>query len=188
MKKESSYDLFTDVELINQLTKGDHAAYSEIYQRYHQLCISFAFKKLQDEDLTKDIVQDLFTKFWVKRETLNNKNNLPAYLITSLKNSIYSHFEHSNVASKYITSLTDFSNTGNIGHTDYLVREREWEKYIDVAIENLPVKMKKAFLLNKKENFTYAETAKRLNTSENNIQKHINGAIKILKTKLTIFL
>ncbi|HKG05162.1 MAG TPA: RNA polymerase sigma-70 factor [Pedobacter sp.] len=188
MEKVSDMNLITDAQLIELLKEGNHIAYTEIYKRYNSLLIAFAFKRLQDDELTKDLVQDLFLKLWANRKKITIVSNLAGYLVTSLKHSVFNYFQHQKVTSKYAESLTDFVNTGNIAHTDYLVREREWELHIDAAIASLPEKMRKAFLLNKKEHHSYAETARELNTTENNVQKHINGAIKILKTKLTIFL
>lgn len=182
-----SYRNLLDIKLSVLLRQGDQSAFTEIHRRYFSLVYVEALRKLNDEETAKDIVQDLFLNLWLKREKLPDVNNLAGYLITATKHTILNFFEHQSVKSKYITSLTEYVNTGNIAHTDYLVREREWANYIDEAIELLPSRMKEIFQLSKKENLSYKEIAKKLNTSENNIQKHINGAIKILKTKLTVF-
>jgi RNA polymerase sigma-70 factor (ECF subfamily) len=177
----------SDPELITLLKASDHAAYTEIYNRYYYLLFVFSYKKTRDEELAKDIVQDIFVKLWSRRGFSVIPANLPGYLISSAKNSIFNLFEHQNVRSKYIESLMDYLNSGNHAHTDYLVRENEWKKYIDNAIQALPPKMRQIFQLNKKDNLSYREIASKLDTSENNVQKHINGAIKILRTKLTAF-
>lgn len=183
---DRSYSTLPDQDLLTLIQESDHAAYTELYKRYHIGLISFAYKKVQDEELAKDIVQDLFVKLWDKRQTLILPPNPNGYFLNAVKHAIFNQFVHQSVESKYIASLADYSNTGTIAHTDHLVREREWNSIINAAIAKLPRKMRQAFLLNKKENLSYAETAKRLNTTENNIQKHINSAIKILKTKLML--
>ncbi|WP_256006802.1 sigma-70 family RNA polymerase sigma factor [Pedobacter deserti] len=187
MERASNYTALSDLELIDMLKVNDHLAYTEIYNRYQGLLIAFSFKKLQDEDIAKDLVQDLFVKLWTKRETLTI-SNLPGFLVTSMKNLMFNHFEHQQVSSKYIESLVDFTNTGDMAHADYLVREKEWQKHIETAIASLPNKMRKAFISNRVEYKTYAQTAEELQTTENNIQKHINSAIKLLKTRLTALL
>ncbi|PYF76130.1 RNA polymerase sigma factor [Pedobacter nutrimenti] len=181
----SGYKSLSDPDLISMIKDGDHAAYTEIYERYHYLVFIEAYRKLGDEELAKDIVQELFVNLWIKRQKTTDVENLAGYLLTAVKFRIFDFFDHQNVESKYIASLKDYTNTGNIAHTDYLTREREWEKYIDLAIQSLPQKMRQIFQLNKSDNLSYKEIAKKLNTTENNVQKHINGAIKVLKTKLT---
>lgn len=178
------YTTLADAELLTYLKESDHKAYTEIYLRHFQLVFSQAYIKLQDEDHAKDVVQDLFTSLWIKRENLPKIINLPGYLVTSIKNNIFNFFERQSVQSKFIESFKDYANTGNIAHTDYLLREREWEKYIQHAINSLPRKMKLVFELSKSEHLSNIEIARKLDTTESNISQHLSNATKLLKAKL----
>lgn len=187
MKAKEVYMDCSDVELLRLSASDDGAAYTELYQRYHGVCIAFAYKKLQDEELAKDVVQEIFLKLWDCRKSIDVRFNLAGYLMTSIKHKMFSMFEHQAVCARYVESFSGYVNSGNAGHADYLLRERDYERHVDQAIEALPSKMKAAFLLSRKHYLSYQETAKQLNTTPNNVQKHINGALKILKGKLTLF-
>lgn len=182
----SGYATFSDSELISLLREGNEHAYTEIYKRYFNLIFIHAYKKLRDEDQAKDIVQELFVNLWEKRDKIPFVNNPAGYLITSVKNTILNFFEHQNVESKYIISLKEYANNGNIANTDYYLREKQLLLYIDLAINQLPNKMRKAFELSRKENLSNREIAKKLNTTESNVSKHIHGAVKILRAKLSM--
>jgi len=81
------YKAFSDDELLIQLKQDDENAFKEIYRRYWQKLLSAASKRLYSEE-SKEIVQDVFTSLWLKREQ-NQIENLQAYLLTSVRYQVY---------------------------------------------------------------------------------------------------
>ncbi|MES2457893.1 MAG: sigma-70 family RNA polymerase sigma factor [Bacteroidota bacterium] len=180
----SHYCTYTDQELVALLRLSDHSAYTEIYRRYHQLMLVFALKKLENEDLAADFVQDLFTSVWLKRDTILESGNLAAYLYISLRSRILDYFSHQKVRSKYLDALAWEMELSVETQTDYLARERSMQAYIDLQIGRLPSKMRRAFELSRKELLSHKEIAELLHTTEDNVSKHITGALRALRSKL----
>ena len=181
------YKLLSDAQLILLLKDSDHSAYTEIYNRYYYLMIVHAYKKLRNEDQSKDIVQELFTALWIKRDITLTTNNLAGYLYTAIRNRILDFFSHQNVESRYILSVKDYS-INHSATTDHLIREKEFNAYIEREIQALPPKMREIFKLSRKEHLSYQKIAEKTGTSENNISKQINNAVKILRKKLHLFM
>jgi RNA polymerase sigma-70 factor (family 1) len=181
------YKKLSDNELISLLKEADHAAYEEIYSRYYYLMFVFAFKKLRDEDHAKDVVQDLFTNLWFKREQVLPTSNLAPFLYTSVRNQIINYFIHKGVQSRYMLSIKEYASDRYNPNTDHLIREKELQTYIDKEIMALPRKMRNVFELSKKGNLSNREIAQQLNTTENNVSQHVNNAIRILRVKLSSF-
>ena len=179
------YQNLSDNELIAFLKEGNAAAYTEIYDRYFQLMFVFAYKKLRDEELAKDFVQELFEKLWVKRDTILLDGNLAQYLYISLRSRILDYFAHQKVQSKYVDFLAGFVGGEVVEATDYLVREKQLAAYIEMQIARLPLKMREVFELSRKEHLSNREIAAQLGTSESSVSQHISGAVKILKSKLS---
>lgn len=180
----SNYTSFTDSELLIQLKIGNHSAYTEVYHRYYYLIFLFAFKKLRDEELTKDFVQELFVNLWNKKDNLSENGNLSSYLYITVRSRILDYFAHQKVEHKYL----DFLRTYQIStyeKTDHLIREKELSSYIEKEIQALPRKMRQIFELSRKEHLTHKEIAERLETSEHNISKQIANALKIFRTKFS---
>jgi RNA polymerase sigma-70 factor (family 1) len=186
MPVNRTYRNFPDSKLLYLLKSADHLAFDEIHERYYNLVFKEAYGKLREVEQAQDIVQELFMDLWLRREILPAINNLAGYLTQSVKYSIFSFFEHQAVESRYISSLTEFVNTGNIAHTDYLVREKEYKKQIDSAIQSLPGKMREIFELNCNSNLSNKEIAIKLSLSEKTVSAQIINAIARLKTKLRI--
>lgn len=181
----SNYKTLSDNDLVLLLRAGNNLAYTEIYDRYYHLMFGFSYKKLRDEDLAKDFVQDLFTKLWIKRESISETGNLAQYLYISIRSSMFNYFEHQKVQAKHIDSLKSYASNYMFEHTDHLIREKQLSEYIEIQIQALPSKMRKVFQMSRKDNMSYKEIAEELGTTESNVSHHINNAVKILRTKLS---
>lgn len=182
-----NYKTLSDTELLFQLKSGDHSAYTKIYNRYFYLMFIFANKKLQDEELTKDFVQDLFSNLWNKRESLSETGKLSSYLYISIRSRILDYFAHQKVENKYLDFLRNY-NFGCYEKTDHLIREKELSLYIEKQFQTLPKRTRLIFELSRKEHLSHKEIAKKLETSEHNVTKQIANALKAFRAKLTCLL
>lgn len=178
------YNSISDSDLVSLLQASNHNAYTELYWRYSRLMIAFAYKKLQDKDLTEDFVQDLFISLWERREYLQVNTSFSAYLYTCLRNKIVDHFLHQKVETKYHSFLKEYISTRQISTSDHLIREKQLKEYIDAQIDQLPKKMRAIFELSRNEGMTHQEIADSLNISKENVSRQVSNALKILRTKL----
>lgn len=183
---DKNYDELSGDNLLRLLKGGDHLAFSRIYKKYMCLVVSEALKKLGDEEHAQDIAQDVFVNLWVRRSGLPPIGNLAGYLVSCAKNAVFNYFEHRDVEAKYVSSLRDYVNTGNIAHTDYLVREKEWISYINDAVESLPEKMKEVYKLRVDSGLSHKQVARTLGLSERTVNAQMINAIKRLKSRLTV--
>lgn len=178
---------FSDYDLVALMKQGDHDAYSEIYHRYFKLLFRHAFARLRNEDEAKDIVQELFTNLWYKRESLTPERNISHYLYTSVRNRIFDLISRKDMESKYLDTLPQtVEYSANI--TDYRVRENFLKQIIDREIAALPPKMREVFLLSRNEHLPHNEIASRLNLSEQSVRSHVKNALKVLRKKLGLIL
>jgi RNA polymerase sigma-70 factor (family 1) len=180
----AAYQMLSDAELTNLLKESNHDAYNEIYRRYHYLLFVHAYKKLRNEEQVKDVIQELFATLWFKREMNFISTNLSGYLYTAIRNKIFDLFAHEKVKSNYLLSFNDFIRIGSVSNTDHLVREKELKAYIEKEIQALPPKMRSVFEMSRKEHLSYKEIADKTGTTENNVSKQVNNALRILRTKL----
>jgi RNA polymerase sigma-70 factor (family 1) len=179
------YSNVSDFILLSQLQGGDHRAFIEIYDRYYKVILTFCLKKLKDKEQAKDIVQDVFTNIWHKREKLEIKSSLPGFLIISAKNRILDLFAHSLVQTKFRYTLTDSDQLSN--GTDFLIREKQLQFQIKQAVDSLPKKRRKVFELSRYENLSRKEIAKTLSLSERTVNNHLVNALSRLKSILGLF-
>ncbi|MES2456709.1 MAG: RNA polymerase sigma-70 factor [Bacteroidota bacterium] len=181
------YSRLKDSELSALLKAGDALSYTEIFERYHRLLLRHAFRLLSNDEEAYDMVQDVFLQLWQKKETLELRVSLSAYLFTAVKNRIFKLFAHQKVVLRYTESIGKFMVEGYNIVEDQLM-EKELSAFIDKEIAALPAKMQEVFLLNKKDELTYKEIAERLNITDQTAKQQVYKAMKILKPKIDSFL
>jgi RNA polymerase sigma-70 factor (ECF subfamily) len=64
MLEATDEQIFTDVQLLAFIARGENWALSEIYDHYAGLAFSIALKILNDQASAEEIVQQVFTKVW----------------------------------------------------------------------------------------------------------------------------
>lgn len=181
-----NYAKRSDLELLQLLQLGDRLAYTEIFERYKFILHHHAIKKLPNREEVKDIVQEVFTMLWTKKEGINIHTNLSGYLYTSLKHSILDHFSKQKVRDKYVDSMKNFVGQGTV-LPDYRIREKQLSAAIAAEISLLPEKMRIVFELSRKTHLSHSEIAAQLGISEKTVNRQISNALKILRSRLGLF-
>ncbi|HWW40172.1 RNA polymerase sigma factor, partial [Pedobacter sp.] len=144
------YQSFTDAELFSLLCNGDHRAYTEIYDRYSGLLYVHAYKRIRNREDAKDLIHELFTVLWSKRDQIVLKTELSAYLYGAVRNRIIDFVNRNKLHVNYIGSFEGFLNSGtNI--TDHAVRQKELNLLIEKEVDALPEKMRQVFNLSRNE-------------------------------------
>ncbi|PPL01460.1 RNA polymerase sigma-70 factor [Parapedobacter indicus] len=181
------YDEQSDRELVTLIRESDEKAFAALYKRYNGVLFLHARRLLEDEDEAKDALQELFTKFWIKRQEIEIRSSLSAYLYAALRNQILATFSHKKVMEKYIDSLQQFLEEGQC-MTDDWIREKELREQIEKEVALLPAKMRKVFELSRSINLSYKEIAFELDISDKTVKKQMNNALRILKHKIYLVL
>lgn len=181
------YNTLSDIELTALLKGGDHAAFTEVFNRYHALLYAHAFNKLRDEEDADDAVQEIFTKLWVKRDFLETENNLAGYLFRSIRNSIFDLIKHKKVVTAYEESFKGFVDSSSV-KTDHLIREKQFAALIEKEIAALPPRMREVFELRRKENLSNKEIALRMDIAESTVADQMKKALKVLRIRIGLAL
>ncbi|MCR8668965.1 RNA polymerase sigma factor [Aestuariibaculum sp. M13] len=171
--------IYENSDLINALKQGEAKAYSFLVDHFHhKLCI-YAFSLCHDDDIAKDIVQNVFISIWKRREDLNPSFNFKNLLYKSVYNEFIDHHRKRRkvleLEKKYIEGLS------TIIEEDH---EKSLEKLILLVkqeIENLPKKCKQTFLLSKRDGLTNIEISEYLNVSIKAVEANMTKAFKILR-------
>ena len=171
--------------LLALLKEGDHDAYTELYNRYSPVLYAHVLRRLKDREEAKDIIHELFTYIWVNRLTIDIEGHVSGYLYTSIRNRVIKVVAHKVVASKYI----DVQQAKNHQHfsSDFLIRENQLRDLIEKEIECLPPRMQEIFVLSRKKYLSHREIAFELNISKLTVKKQVANAIKLLRTRLDLF-
>ncbi len=167
-----------DRELVQKIKESSQNAFKLLFTKYYGSLIKFCLYRTRNLDISKDIVQEIFTNLWISRNRLNPEKSVKAYLYKSTINQIINFKKHSSSQS---FSLNDsISTKKNSNYTDL-------ENKIDLfsSVEKLPEKLKTVFLLSRIEGFKYSEIAEICEISIKAVEKRMTKAFKILRKILS---
>lgn len=177
------YSELSDQELISRLSTDDEGlAFEEIFNRYQPLLLSFTYKKINDRDKAKDILQDIFIQLWNNRADLKILT-LSSYLYTMALNKIRDLYKHQVIHDEHISKLQQLISESR-GDADHRIREKDISRLIELEIAALPEKMRQVFLLRKNAFLTNREISEKLGISEQTVETHMKRALKTLKSRL----
>lgn len=127
-------------------------------------------------------MQDVFLKLWENGSDTKIHTNLKAYLYTSVKNTCINFLKRENLFSSF--GEDDLADGGyksayeNFEHS-------EIQRQINRAINKLPDKCRRIFMMCKYDNLSYAEIAAIQNISINTVKTQLKRAVKTLAKNLS---
>lgn len=155
--------------------QDDHAAFSELYDRFSHFMLAYAQKITQDQDEAKDIVQTVFVNLWSNRTQLAVKGSLFNYLITSVRYGFYKLIRSKQVVSKYEADLQQYLSEERYT-TDEYIQERELMERLERLAESFPDTMGKVFVMTYFHQLGPEEIAERLHISVRTVQNLLSQA------------
>lgn len=183
MQKSTMYD---DNQLIVLIANGNQAAMSVLYDKYYASLCRSAYKRLQNESIIEEIVQDVFINLWKKASGLDPEGNIKSYLFATLRNKVLYEIRAGIAIAKHAVHLTEQENeyapdSFELLHTKHL------EQKFHSVVNDLPPQCREAFKLSRLENLSYKSIAERMDISVNTVEKHIGKALGILRKSFREF-
>jgi RNA polymerase sigma-70 factor (family 1) len=179
----ADYQSLNDQELIDFLKAGDHAAFTEIYNRHWKFLYSKAYNTLRNQGDCMDVCQSVFLWVWENRITIHIKVNLRGYLYTAVKYKIANLIRQGKVT---VTLFDDVIKALPNDETNEL-EIKELKCFIGQIINDLPEKCRQVFLLSRDEHLSHKQISDRLGISEKTVDDHITRALKKMRAPLGRF-
>jgi len=180
---------------IIKLDIQDHSSFLEendfielFKKEFVPLCSFCQYKYGFDIELAKDCVHVGFVRIWEKREKINDKGMVKAYLTEVINNVCLDIIKHEKVKKKHMRTMTNSLYSKSYTEVLSYLESRDLQKDIDNAIKELPNQMRMIFELCRFEGLKYAEVAQMLNISVKTVETQISRALVKLRYKLRHYL
>ncbi|MEO8415935.1 MAG: sigma-70 family RNA polymerase sigma factor [Ginsengibacter sp.] len=178
---------YNENELIELIAKGDEFAFSTLVTNYKNRIYSIAFKLTKSTVIAEEIVQDVFLKIWLKRDTLPGIQNFGGYIFIITRNDVYKVLKE--IAQNYrVTLLTDEHQLLTKLDTSDFVEEKEYNLLLQKAVERLPNQQKQVYKLMKNEGFKRNEVASQLDLQPETVKFHLAQAMKNIRAFCSLHL
>lgn len=178
-------DLFENnhASLISALRSGDRKIFAQIYAQQSQPLFTKLHSLVRSEKIAQDLLQELFIKLWLKKNTLEIHTNLSAYLNRMAANLAYDYFRKTAREQKLRAAFLEHFEPS----FDPSVPESQdqgLEEALNLLIEDLPPQRRKVLQLCKLQGKSYQEAGSILGISASTVNDHIVKATKILRAQL----
>lgn len=171
----------TDQQILEHLAKSDARAFDFIYQKYFQKLYGAAYKRLQNRELTEEVVQELFISLWERRTELNISGTLDSYLFSSIKYLTIAQFKKNNLFEQYSSTLILEDN--DLNFTEEMVAFDELNEAYQKALQTLPERCREVFVL-KRTGLSQRDISEKLDISEKTVENQMTKALKMLRDAL----
>ncbi len=156
----------------------------QLFRRHYAFVCDVIFPYVRDRSKTEDIAQELFAELWVKKDQIHIHTSAPAYLRRMAISRALNYLRDSKKHQWEELDITAEPETGSpTVHADGLqaLEEAELQQILDQAIDALPDKCRTVFLLNRREDMSYAEVAGELGISVKTVENQIGKALRLLR-------
>ena len=175
-------NLNEDRSYISGLRKRDTRTYEVVFKKYYQPLVMFVVRHVGNEDVAKDIVQDIFFKLFESSHSLPDNFQLKSWFYRVARNAAVDYLRHLQVEDKYKFLMAEAMIS--IPDIERQIDKQVYAK-VNLAIESLPEQCRLIIKLNVLEGKKYQEIAEELGITINTIRTQVSRGYKKLRDILS---
>lgn len=175
--------LFDEAEVLRLIAEGDQRAFTLLFRQYSGKVYSFALRLLKGEEQAEEVVQEVFLRIWLNRDSLLEIENFPAYLNRMSRNhclnAIKRLAQEQRATLEISRTSTELSN-----ETEEGIAYRGAQELVEQAIAKLSPQQQRVYRLCHIDGLKYEEAAAELNISPGTVHTHMKLALKAIRQHL----
>ncbi len=172
-----------DLTLFGQVKTGDFSSYEIVFKKYYKELYRFAFTYVRNGTIAEEMTQEIFLYIWEKRQKIKIHTTLKTYLYSAIKNKCLNYIKLELPKQQSMTDVSEVMLSVSGERFDEGENER-LKQYIQTAVDALPKKCRKIFMLSRNAGLTYEEIADELDLSKKTVENQMGIALKKLRESL----
>jgi RNA polymerase sigma-70 factor (ECF subfamily) len=172
-----------DQYLVSKLVVGDEYAFQQLFEKYQNDIFRYAFSLIKSREHAQEIVQDVFVKVWLKRDTLKSELSFKSFLFTITKNLSYNLLVKASNDMKLRQEVFYHSAISHSPVENYMLNV-EYDLLKQQAIDRLPPKRRRIFEMSRIEGKSYKVISAELGITTQTVKNQMSQALG----NITVFL
>jgi len=169
-----------EMDLVNRAIDGSEEAIEALVRRYQRMVYAFAYRMINDMEEAKDLTQDIFIRAMKGLKDFRQESSFRTWLYRIAVNVCLNHKR----LQKGTDVEVDERVTGNQKDVLSIMMEKERERLIKDALEELPPKQRLAIVLRAYEGLNCQEASSIMGCSESSVKAHYHFGVRRLKEVL----
>ena len=169
--------------LIQEMQAGNQEAFATLYRFYSPRLYMNILRMVRDPLTTEEMVQELFTRIWHKRESKGIKENFAGYLYRTGQHLVHDFFrklqKDKQLQERFRSQLKE-----TYQHVEEIVELHQSTAILQKAIKQLSPQQKKVYELVKMEGCSYKKAAEILGISPLTVKEYLVTTKKTIRNYL----
>lgn len=159
----------------------DRKGFDTLFELYYGELTYFVYSFVNDKEVAKDLVHDLFLNLWQNRRQIDPSLSVKSYLFRIARNYAFNYLKHLKVIA---TNERDVIETYELAGQDTEELESRLER-VRRLFEKLPEKQKEVVFKCCIEGKLYRETAQEMQISENTVKNSFVEGNEVFPSRIT---
>ena len=159
--------------------------FTDLYHQYFPKVFAYVYGRVQDKEISLDIVSDVFEKAFIKMRSLRSPDSFGSWLFTIARNEVSSHWRKTKPAARAAQEAaweTELHSQSRGPEETVLHKERLAS--LSQLVRQLPRREQEIIALKFDAELTNREIANVLSTSEVNVRVTVFRALRKLRERL----
>ena len=169
-----------DTQLLILIKKGNELAFNQLYNTYWKRLFSYSLNILNDKGLAEDVIHEIFTNIWVKRESLK---------ITSFENYLFVSAKNRSISLLRKVQFTELdenilSNLSFPPEIDEVINGKDLKYLVENVAKDLPNRCRDIFFMSRYDDYSNLEIANYFKISQRTVENQLYLALKHLRAAI----
>ena len=173
---------FSDTELLALIQRDSQQAFAVILHRYRVQLYKQIYRRIGDEEETKDVLQDIYISLWKHRNIIYIKDTFAPYLSKAAHYAIVDRYLFQKKSNSLKLALTRQEQYQWSAEDQALANDLEHD--LDRLLTKMPYNVQEVFKLSRKEGLSIREISVKLGLSEQTVKNYLSTVLHIFRKHL----
>ncbi|WP_254560627.1 RNA polymerase sigma-70 factor [Dyadobacter diqingensis] len=167
----------------SELFRINDQSFKLIYNKHWEKLYTVCYSKINDSEVAKELVQEIFFSLWQRKDTLTIEGPVEHYLLRAAKLKTLEYYRLLTIRTRHLENVRDQQKTEENTTLDH-VELNELNAQLQHFVHAMPGQCRKVFELSRSQGLNTREIATEMVLSEKTVKNHLTRALHFLKEKL----
>jgi RNA polymerase sigma-70 factor (family 1) len=153
--------------------------FEELYSNYWEKLYIFAYKMTGDTYLSKNIIQDVFTNLWERRNDVKI-SSVENFLFRAVKNQVLKSYREQKINVTRIDATVEKILEESSAYSEINIGD-----FLNPLLHKLPEKRREILLMNKLQEMNIDQISEELQISKQTVKNQLSSALRQIRVELT---
>lgn len=168
-------------QIVSSIAAGDQQAFEILFNEYHLKILNLSYAMLHDRDEAEDLTQEVFLEVYRSIGKFQYKSQLSTWIYRIAINKTINQIKKNKLRRFFSMDNSEVLKASSFEHSDWTLKDKQYNDYLHKALDRLPTKQKQAFILFTYDQLPQKEIAEIMNCSLQSVEVLVFRARKSIQ-------